>query len=242
MKGKVIGMKTMIEKNSETKCKPKINAAKPKPITERIIKTVVSLVVAGQISIASPGGSMAAGNSAKFTQPMNGAGTYLEVSTSYNLPGSIKGSTTVDLCDTGGFFGGTSLEKPVSGGLNARLQMDHSNDLFTRAGMGARAVISSTKRIFAKVGATPVWSDGSGIVKNLSTLNYLVIISLPKGFSILNYGEWNLAAQGGPKWTYGEVNVTKQIGRVKVGYNPALLGDGDAMPSIQHMLSVEMEF
>jgi hypothetical protein len=183
----------------------------------------------------------AAGNT-RCIVPADNSGNYIETTLSYKMPAGINGSTFIDLYPNGGgYFGKTGIEKTVVGKLGLKTEVVHINDLISQVGFGANMIIPTPKWAFAKAGILPIWHDGSKIIENKSTLEYFVEFSLPKGFVLSNFGELNLTANGGPKWIYGEISLSKKIGKFDVSYNPVLLPNGDTTPSLVHRISVGIE-
>ena len=158
----------------------------------------------------------------------------------YQIPGKINGYTFVDLYKNGqGYFGKTTLDKEIKYGIGPKAQIVHGNEPYTMEGFGINGVVPMpSKNTFAKVGFTPVWYSPQGRLSNRSIANYYIKSTLPKGFEISSFGEWNLTAKDGAKWAYGEIEIGKKIGKVKLSYNPALISDGDATPNLENRVAV----
>jgi len=184
----------------------------------------------------------AAGNT-RYIIPEGKSTKYVETTVDYKLPLSVKGSTFIDLYSgEGGYFGKTRFEKGVIGKTCLKSIIVHSDDLFTQAGLGANTIVPTPKWMFMKIGVLPVWHDGKAVVGHKSTFDYFVQFSLLLGFGLSSFGEWNFAASGCTKWTYGEIALGRKIGPFSVSYNPVLVADGDAMPAVVQRLSVGVEF
>lgn len=179
----------------------------------------------------------------KYVHTKDVANSYVEASAFYKLPGKISGFTFVDFLNGKGYFAKTSLEKNVASVVNAKAQLVHANEPTTQAGVGVSAVIPHMpKNTFAKVSVMPLWFDAYGRVKDKVIVGYFGSVDLPMGFELSSFGEWNIGAEGGPKWAYGEIELGKNIGPVNVSYNPALVGDGDAIPRLEHRVSAKIDF
>ena len=210
--------------------------------TAKTAKTTAAAVTVFAAMLLAPSRIDAAGNT-RYIAPEGKSTAYVETTVAYKLPLGVKGSTFIDLyAGDGGYFGKTHIEKGVVGKANLKSTVVHSNDLFTQVGLGANAIVPTPKWMFAKFGVLPVWHDGKAVVEHNSTFEYFIKLSLPLGLELSSFGEWNFAALGGPKWTYGEVAFGRKIGPFSVSYNPALVADGDATPATIQRLSVGVEF
>lgn len=216
--------------------------ANQKPFAERIFKKAALLTMVSVASMMPFNKANAAGD-IRYIVPKGKSVTYVETTVAYKLPLGVKGSTFIDLYSgDGGYFGKTAFEKRVIGNAGLKSTTVHSNNLFTQVGLGANVIIPTPKWMFAKVGVLPVWRDGKSIVEHKSIVEYFVQFSLPLGFDLSSFGEWNFVALGGPKWTYGEVAFGRKIGPFSVSYNPVLVADGDATPATVQRLSMGIEF
>lgn len=177
----------------------------------------------------------------KYIQPENSGNSYVELNAFYGLLGDIEGYTFVDFSD-GSYFAKTALEKKIRKGFNARAQIVHANELFTQAGLGVGiAIPDMPKGRDGKIRFMPLWFDKDGeVVKDKVIIGYSFETNLPKGFKLSSVGEWNVA---NGEWAYGELELGKKINQlVKIGYNAALIGDGDAIPDLEHRVFVEIDF
>lgn len=162
----------------------------------------------------------------------------------YELPAEISGFSFVEFYKNGsGYYGETTLNKGIKSGLTTRVNLIHAGEPVSEAGFGVGFNIPRMpKGGYASIGFLPVWVGRDGSVIDKAQAQYSFGFSLPKGFNLGGFGEWNLLKKGGPQWGYGELEATVDLGEmlgldklkgIRVGYNPALLPDGDAVPSVR---------
>ncbi|MDP3986912.1 MAG: hypothetical protein Q8P81_01660 [Nanoarchaeota archaeon] len=174
----------------------------------------------------------------------NSLGSYPETNVFYGLPRGMKGFTFMDLYTDGdGYFGKTSINKHLTHGVSAKAQAIHGgNNPVENIGLGASVVVPGLpERISASVTGLPVYLDLDGKrVNDKSRWSYFINTSLPRGFNVSSFGEWNVADS--PKWTYGEIELTKQVGPVTIGYNIGLIDNDSAIPCLENRASVIASF
>ena len=173
--------------------------------------------------------------------------SYVEANVFYKLPGKIKGYTFADFYNgEGGFVGKTSLNKPLWKGVGPRAQIVHGNRLFTRAGLGIEAKIQKMpKNTYMKMRFMPLWIDENGkLAENRVVAGYSCGADLTRGFSLNSYGEMNLGAKNGSTWSYGEIELAKKFGDMRLGYSVALnnKGEGKATPDLEHRIALRFNF
>jgi hypothetical protein len=67
-------------------------------------------------------------------------------------------------------------------------------------------------------------------------------IEVPLGLDVKNFGTINYATEDGPSWSYGEIDVGRNFGDYRLSWNPALIGDGDLVPNLEHRISGTFSF
>jgi hypothetical protein len=176
----------------------------------------------------------------EYIQSEHPENSYLRANIFYKLPKKIEGFTFLELDKNGDYFGKTYLDREIKKGFGFRAVGIHSGKLLRELGLGVNAVIPKTpKNIFANVGLIPLWI-GSG--RNEISLQYFASVDLPKGFNLSSFGEWDFSRGNGPEWDYGEFKLEKRFGSFFVGYNPALVGKGNAIPGLEHRATLGVNF
>lgn len=171
--------------------------------------------------------------------------SYPRLNAFYSLPQRIEGYTFMELYQGGkGYFGRTTLDRAITRGVGPRAIVNHIGEPFTETGLGVGAVVPHMPRnSFATVGALPLFVDKQGRrLRHQGLVQYFFSTPLPLKLNLSGFGEWNILAENGPEWGYGEFNLGRKIGPFMVTYNPALLNDGDAMPKVEHRVAVTLNF
>ncbi|VVB79565.1 Uncharacterised protein [uncultured archaeon] len=176
----------------------------------------------------------------------NTKNAYAELNAFYSLPGKVQGYTFVDQYqDHGAYVSKTALTRNLTDNLSARLQIVEADQPFTEAGLGLKYNLHGLPNgTFACLHAMPAWFNENGREHNVFKLGYFVSQDLPGNFYLSNYGEANLAAKAGPTWCYGEIELGKRIGNLKVAANVAMNGtaDGKITPELEARLAVRGTF
>jgi len=166
---------------------------------------------------------------------------YTEVTAGYTLPESIEGFTFIDSFDDGSYFGKTSLTKDIGLGDKIKSTIIHADDIYSSIGLGMSRDYSSSLADLT-VGFLPLWFDKEGDSLDQATLDYFVSVKdLPFGLDLTSFGEW-IISEGSAKFDYGEIMLSKKVGDITIGYNPALIGDGDSTPDVEQRISIGYDF
>jgi hypothetical protein len=158
----------------------------------------------------------------------------------------INGFTSIDYYFKDKEYSGTTnLDTKLSKNFSLESQIHHFNEPFTKIGIGASYKIP-TDKINAKVGFLPLRLDKEGnfIKKSIST-KYSIGINLPKNFSLNTFGQFTINSKGGPKWEYGEIDLSKKFGKDKkweISYNPSLKAQGKFSPKYTHRIALRRKF
>ena len=216
-------------------------------------KTLRNLVTAGAVGLGVATGMPAeraeaqvAGN-VEYIQSEKNEKSFARGNIFYGLPQNVNGFSFIEFYKNGdGYFGKTMLNRPIVSGLGPKVEGVHNGELLSRVGLGASfSVPGMPKGSYANLGILPVWLSEEG--KRLQA-QYAFGFKLPKGFYLSSFGEMNLRAEPrsvtsstgevntktGPRWGYGEAELTKSFGPFEVGYNMRLYDDGNASPKHQH--------
>jgi hypothetical protein len=209
-------------------------------------KLLKRLFVAGAVTLASAfpmKEAKALDGNIEYVHSENNACSYPRGNFFYDLPSKVKGYSWVELYKGGnGYFGETNLEKEVSNGFSVATQLQHCNTPLNRAGFGVSRQIPTPKGTLLKLSAYPIWFDKDGKQEN-SELAYFTEAGLPLGMKFSSFGDWNLADKNGVQWGYGEIDLRKDLYKgVSLGYNPALLNNGNAVPKVEHRATVRINF
>jgi len=160
----------------------------------------------------------------------------------YGLLFGARGFTYTNFYNDGGYFGESFLGKAIKYGIGPKVRIVHVNEPLTQLGTGMEASIPGLPGgISANVNLYPLWFDKNGKLVNKTIVGYSGNASLPHGVKLSSFGGWDVAG-GNPKWIYGEIELGKKFGPVDVSYNPALIGDGDAIPTLEHRVAVGVDF
>ncbi|MEM3369947.1 MAG: hypothetical protein QXF07_02660 [Candidatus Micrarchaeia archaeon] len=170
--------------------------------------------------------------------------SYVKIAGNYDLPLEIKGSTILKLLnEKKGYIGKTTLVKNIRKNvIGIRTNIMQYNEIFSQLGIGINTTIQPTKKVSLNISMLPIWYDGKNLIKDKLTIEYFVKFKLPLNISASCFGEWNVADIRNIKWITGEINISKQLGNLKLNYNPALVADGDATPIYLHRIGIEIPF
>lgn len=170
-------------------------------------------------------------------KPIAEEGATVRTNVFYNI-GNTKGYTWSDFGTEGGYFGKSTFTTPVSDKASLKTQVVHGNEPFTQAGIGATANVPYLpKGFYANVGVVPFWMNKNAeFVKDKAIASYYISASLPKGLLISSFGEANVFDRAGPTWSYGEIDISKQLTeKLNVGFNIPMTskGPGKITPEIK---------
>lgn len=171
--------------------------------------------------------------------------SYARLNGFYQLPGKINGYTFLELYKNGnGYYGKSMLTKNIGKTFSVKGEVIHANDPMALAGVGIGVNVPTPKKAYANIKLLPLWINKSGkYVSNKVILGYFAGADLGKGWNISSFGEVNLAAKDGPEWCYGEIALTKDIGKgVSIGYIPALKSKGKLAPKVEHRVGLQAKF
>ncbi len=155
--------------------------------------------------------------------------SYAKVNHFTSLPYSANLLGFLELYRGGeGYYGKTVVEKDLTDRTGLSVQAIHINEPITQIGVGPNVTLPTPKGTFVKLTYLPVFSDSRGeIVDNQQILGYYASANLPLGTRLWGFGEINLAGKEGAEWSYGETELTRNIGnRLSVGANLQLTGKG----------------
>ena len=213
-----------------------------------ILKNILTAGLASLAVLTAPKKAEAQGNvhgNVEYIQSQVSENSYPKLNMFYNLPGRVNGYTFAEFYKADkGYFGRTNLNRPITHGVGPRTTIVHDGAPFSQVGLGIGAVVPNMPRnVSASVGLLPVWLDNQGrIVRNKTEIQYFVNANLPLGFNINSFGNLNVADQEGPQWSYGEISAGRNIGPIRLSYNPALRNNGNAMPRLEHRAKVTLNF
>lgn len=202
-------------------------------------KTLRSLLTAGTIGLASlmpakKAEAQVAGN-IEYIQSEKKENSFGRLNMFYSLPEKANGFSFIEFYrNGGGYFGKTILNRPIKAGLGPKVEAVYSGEPLSRVGLGVGFSVPKVPNGgYANLGLVPVWISSD---QKRVQAQYAFGLNLPKGFHFNGFGEWNLSAENGPEWGYGETELTKDIGPLEFGYNMRLYNDGNASPKHQHGL------
>lgn len=210
------------------------------------LRGLTSIVVgAATLALSSPRIDADVSGNIKYiqtTQESNSLGSYPEANVFYGLPRGISGYTFLDLYNhDGGYFGRTSWTKDFrdTDELALKLEGNHINTPLSDIGFGARVNIPKLpESIYGNVSLMPFYFNKKGVVTK-SLFQYYATTNLPYNLNLSSFGEWNLR---NGQWEYGEVELAKDLGFFRAGYNCVLLNNSDAIPTLEHRASVIVDF
>jgi len=180
---------------------------------------------------------------AHYIQSERNEGSQIKLRGFYELPQEVRGFTFTEL-QKGGYFGKTYLDREIGNGIGPRLMAVHGNEPLSETALGVNAVVPYTpENVFATVNFLPLWLGNEGeALGDKAFVGYFFSADLPLGLNLSGFGDWDVLAEGGAQWDYGEFDLHRKIGPFNVGYNPALLNDGDAIPRLEHRASIGVKF
>lgn len=156
--------------------------------------------------------------------------SYAEVNYSAKLTDKVKVSGAMDFYRSdAGYFGKTSIDTSLDKGLSLRLQGVHGNDPLTQVGAGVGYILPTPNKTFAIVRYLPIFTDTDGKqVDNKQIVGYYASAQLPANLNLWSFGEVNVDGTKGPQWAYGEVELSKNLGKnLSVGANLQMNGKGE---------------
>jgi len=167
--------------------------------------------------------------------------SYIQNNNFYNLPLGIKGYTFFELYKDKGYYGKTSLERAITDNVNIKGQVIHTNNPVSKEGIGISAKLP-TKKFNFKASYLPFWVDKSGKHIDREIAGYSFGTNLPLGAKLEAFGEWDISKSA--QWCYGEIELSKNFGDLRLSYNPALRAreKGGAIPKLEHRISVGVNF
>ena len=133
------------------------------------------------------------------------------------------------------------MSKPLGEGISGNLELNQFNEPISEMGIGIKSQVPKLpKGAYATVGLMPLYIDKNGKkVKNKGLLEYFGSLNLPKGFWVSSFGELDIVKG---EWGYGEIELGKRFGPVRASYNPALIGNGDMIPGLEHRIAATVDF
>ena len=209
----------------------------------KIIRKIGTAIAAAALalSMAAP-----AANAGDFRANLEGLASensdwhYARPNIWYTLPGHIEGYTWGEFYSSGGYYAETYLDRPVTHGFMVASQMEHIDEPFTQAGIGVGYQIPLPENAYANIKFLPFWMDKDGVAHGKMEINYCAGVELKHGIKLDTFGVVN------PKigqWDYGEVTLTKSIGKkVDAGYSAALKNKGTLAPYVEHRAIVRVNF
>jgi len=209
---------------------------------------LTTLLKAGAIGLAAllPGKAEAqvSGN-AHYIQSERSDGSQIKLKGFYELPQDVKGFTFVELQEDG-YFGKTYLDRGIRNSvIGSRLMAVHGNEPLSETALGLTVSIPNLPEgAYAQAGFLPIWLGNEGdAIGDKAHIGYSFGFPLPLGFNISGFGDWDVLAEEGTQWDYGEFDLSKFLGdRLYFGYNPVLFSDGDALPEWVHRFNVGVKF
>ena len=180
----------------------------------------------------------------EYIQSERSDGSQIKLRGFYGLPQDVRGFTFIELQE-GGYFGKTYLDREVSNGIGPRLMAVHGNEPLSETALGINAVVPYTpKNVFATVNVLPLWlgNEGKAVGDKAFVGYFFNVENLPLGLELSGFGDWDVLAEGGAQWDYGEINLKRGIGPFFVGYNPVLFNKGNAVPKLEHRVNIGVNF
>jgi len=210
------------------------------------MKKLRTLAKVGMVGLAAllPGKAEAqVTGDAQYIQSERSDGSQIKLRGFYGLPQDVRGFTFIELQE-GGYFGKTYLDREVSNGIGPRLMAVHGNEPLSETALGVNAVVPYTpENVFATVNVLPLWLGNEGeALGDKAFVGYFFNADLPWGLNLSGFGDWDVLAEGGAQWDYGEFNLKKRFGSLFVGYNPVLYNNNGAVPRLEHRLNFGAEF
>lgn len=175
-------------------------------------------------------------SSLELMQTREEATTRLRPNLFYQLPGGVKGYTF------GEFYRGsdayvtrTNLTKELGESLDAKLQATTGAGFTGDAGLGLEYEIPAGDKTTAKVKALPVYVGFDGEYRDDKAVlgfyvDHKVYVPILKDMHVVAFGQIDVAAKGGPQWSYGELHAQKTLDDFVIGLGMDLRGDGDLAP------------
>lgn len=207
--------------------------------------TLRNIIGAGALTLATALSTQAqeareiSGNFKYVENLQNSDKSYPEFNAFYTLPGEINGYTWGDISKSGNYFGKTNLDREVAKigkvGLNAAVQVVQADKPLADTGFGLKFNIP-VKNGYGSVGMLPAWRNNSG--GNPAVLTFSYGKDLGYGLNFETFGEVDVRTKMG----YGELELTKKLGPLKIGPLFAMNWNGDAMPKFVPRVAVRYDF
>lgn len=209
-------------------------------------QTLTSIIAGAALALTTLTGSAQTGIKIERMQTLEKETSRTRPTFTYSLPGDIKGMTFIEFYDTGkDYYAKTGLTKKITGKLDARtdiLDMSWAKD---QAGFGLEYTLQASDKAVAKVKAMPVYFGFDGkYIESKAVLGFYyqqkVYVPILKDAMVVALGEIDVAAKGGPKWSYGELHVQKTLDDFVIGIGADLRTKGKLLP--QPELSVKLGY
>ena len=180
---------------------------------------------------------------AQYIRSERSDGSQIKLNGFYGLPQDVRGFTFVELQE-GGYFGKTYLDREISNGIGPRLMAVHGNEPLSETALGINAVVPYTpENVFATINVLPLWLGNEGeALGDKAFVGYFFNADLPWGLNLSGFGDWDVLAEGGAQWDYGEFNLKRKIGPLDIGYNPVLYNNDGAIPRLEHRVNLGINF
>jgi len=223
-------------------------ASEPNSEKIKMKRTLKSLVTAGAIGLASLMSMKAEAQvhgSVEYIQSEKSENSYSRLNLFYGLPEDVRGFSFIELYDNGdGYFGRTSLDRKITDDFGVRMHVLYVNEPISKAGFGLNWTPSLSENASARVSLLPLWiGNEGGVIGDRMELQYAGRVDLPLGFNLSGFGILDLlAGKKSPQWTYGEFELTQNLGPFKIGYNPVLLNKRGVTPDMLHRLIAGIRF
>lgn len=207
-------------------------------------KKIMTGVLAGALAAATIAGK--AQSNIELMQTADKTTSRVRPNLFYKLPGGIKGYTFIEFYEDGkNYYAKTGLTKKIAGSLDARADIIDMSFAKDQVGLGLEYKLPTGEKTFAKVKAMPVYFGMDGkYIQSKAVLGYYfeqkVYVPLIKDAKVVAFGEIDVAAKGGPKWSYGELHAQKSLDDFVLGIGVDLRSKGKLIP--QPELSVKLGY
>ena len=173
-----------------------------------------------------------------LTDIQNPTTQIIKPSATYDLPLGVKGFSTMNFFENGSYVGKTKLTKNV-GYVDLIADATFRSFMNNSYALGASTKIPTPDKTFANVSVYPVSIDSEGQIEDKLIAGLFTSANLPGGLRLSNLTEIDAKNS---KWSYGEVDLSKQIKNFKIGSNVALTPKEGLKPQAQYRIRIGYDF
>jgi hypothetical protein len=224
----------MRDNKTRQRTSPRTSTESKKKVIKMTSKKLLTAILAGALAATTM--TAKAQSNIELMQTTDKATSRVRPNLFYGLPFGVKGYTFIEFYEDGkSYYAKTGLTKKIKGGLDARVEVLDFSAATDKIGIGLEYKIPTKEETFAKVKVMPVYFGFDGkYAKPKVVMGFYfeqkIYVPILKDAKVVAFGEINIAAKGGPTWSYGELHVQKSLDDFILGIGTDLTCDGNITP------------